>query len=66
MTSDYSDTASGIVGISYVRSADGKQFKYECKSNGRQIVWRGVDLFRPGEGPGRWRDEDAASVQLFQ
>ena len=45
-----------------IRQDDGKLFKYECTINGDSIVWRGVDLFRQGEGPGRWRTEDAKAL----
>ena len=54
------------VSISYVRADDSKEFKYQCKEDGGNIVWRGVDIFRPGEGPGRWRNEDARSISTFQ
>ncbi len=59
MTTDYERNAEKIAGISYTRQDDGKLFKYECTINGDSIVWRGVDIFRQGEGPGRWRSEDA-------
>ena len=55
-----------IVSISYVRADDSKEFKYQCKEEEGNIIWRGVDIFRPGEGPGRWRDEDARSISTFQ
>jgi hypothetical protein len=44
--------------IEYVRPSDGKRWKYECKFPGDnyQVVWRGVDIFAAGGGPGRWRD----------
>ena len=54
-----------IASISYVRADDAKEFKYQCKEDGGNIVWRGVDIFGPGEGPGRWRDEDARPVSSF-
>lgn len=62
MTTDYERNAEKIAGISYIRQDDGKLFKYECTINGDSIVWRGVDLFRQGEGPGRWRTEDAKAL----
>lgn len=65
MSSDYSDLSQGIVGISYIRSDDGKMFKYECKTDGRTIVWRGIDIFGPGQGPGRWRDEDSRPMASY-
>lgn len=64
MTSDYS-AGGNMVGISYIRSSDQKLFKYECRSNGSEILWRGVDIFSPGEGPGRWREEDAESIASY-
>ncbi len=54
-----------IVSISYVRADDAKEFKYQCKEEGGTIVWRGVDIFQPGEGPGRWRNEDARPISIF-
>ena len=65
MSSDYSDGSAGIAGISYIRSDDGKLFKYECKTDGQTIVWRGIDVFGPGQGPGRWRDEDSRPVASY-
>lgn len=62
MTTDYERIAEKIAGISYTRQDDGKLFKYECTINGDSIVWRGVDLFGQGEGPGRWRTEDAKAL----
>lgn len=62
MTSDYTRPEEKIVGISYARQDDGKRFKYECIINGESIVWRGVDIFSEGEGPGRWRNEDAKGL----
>ena len=64
MQTDYE--GDGVVGISYVRADDGKQWKYECEINGTDIIWRGVDISGPGEGPGRWRTEDAKPVSLYQ
>ena len=54
-----------IVSISYVRADDAKEFKYQCKEENKHIIWRGVDIFGPGEGPGRWRNEDARPVSTF-
>lgn len=65
MTTDYERNAEKIAGISYTRQDDGKLFKYECTINVDSIVWRGVDLFRQGEGPGRWRNEDARPLSSF-
>ena len=45
---------------------DAKEFKYQCKEKNCDIIWRGVDIFGPGEGPGRWRNEDARSISSFQ
>lgn len=47
-----------IVRVEYDRPSDGKRWKYECKfpDSSSRVVWRGVDIFAPGEGPGRWRD----------
>lgn len=45
--------------VTYKRPDDGKTFKNECRFDGNSIVWRGVDIFAPGEGPGRWRDNPA-------
>jgi hypothetical protein len=66
MRVDRSETSEGSVSISYVRNDDQKLFKYECKLEGDNIVWRGVDIFGPGEGPGRWREEDAKPVSSLQ
>lgn len=66
MASDYLDRSRNIVGISYRRPADGKMFKYECRIDGEAIIWRGVDIFRPGEGPGRWRHEDSRLVARYK
>jgi hypothetical protein len=65
MNVDRVEDDGSLVAISYIRSDDQKLFKYECKLDGENIVWRGVDLFAPGEGPGRWRDEDAKSVSTL-
>jgi len=54
--------ADDIARISYRRPADGKIFKYECRLDGNSIIWRGVDIFAQGEGPGRWRHEDAKPI----
>ena len=54
-----------IVSISYVRADDAKEFKYQCKEDDGYVLWRGVDIFGPGEGPGRWRNEDARPVSAF-
>lgn len=58
---DYSK--GSLVGIRYIRDDDGKEFKYECKVEDGNLVWRGVDIFGPGQGPGRWRVEDAMPVR---
>lgn len=65
MASDYLDRSRNIVGISYSRPSDRKTFKYECRIDGQSITWRGVDIFRPGEGPGRWRLEDSRPVARY-
>ena len=65
MNIDRVEDDGSLVAISYVRSDDQKIFKYECKLDGENIVWRGVDIFAPGEGPGRWRDEDARPVSAL-
>ncbi|WP_156957621.1 hypothetical protein [Synechococcus sp. KORDI-52] len=57
---------SSIVRIDYTRQDDGKKFMYECSTLGDEIIWRGVDIFRLGDGPGRWRYEDARSISNFQ
>lgn len=62
MKIDRVEEGGTLVALSYTRSDDGKLFKYECKLDGDNIVWRGVDIFGPGEGPGRWRDEDAKPI----
>lgn len=62
MQVDHQSDPVRLVGVSYTRSNDGKKFMYECKTDGVTIVWRGVDIFGPGEGPGRWRDEDARTI----
>jgi hypothetical protein len=62
MQVDHQSDPGSLVGVSYIRSDDGKKFIYECKTDGSTIVWRGVDIFGPGEGPGRWRDEEAKPI----
>ena len=57
---------SSIVRIDYTRQDDGKKFMYECSTLGDEVIWRGVDIFRLGDGPGRWRYEDARSISNFQ
>ena len=57
---------SSLVRIDYRRNDDGKKFTYECSTIGDDIVWRGVDIFRPGDDPGRWRKEDAKSIAAFK
>ena len=63
MQVDHQSDPGRLVGVSYVRGDDGKRFIYECKTDGVTIVWRGVDIFGPGEGPGRWRDEEAKPIR---
>lgn len=65
MSSDYLSDGGTIAGISYIRSSDQKQFRYECKIEGTNIIWRGIDIFAPGEGPGRWRNEDAQPLAAY-
>lgn len=62
MKVDHQREPGRLVGISYIRSNDGKKFSYECKTDGVSIVWRGVDIFASGDGPGRWRDEDTRPI----
>jgi hypothetical protein len=52
-----SDGDMSMVFVSYMRD-DGTVWKYQCKTDGQTIVWRGVDVDGPGSGPGRWREED--------
>ena len=59
MNTDYTASNPPIAGISYIRPDDNTRFKYECTIQDGNIVWRGVDIYEPGGGPGRWRDEDA-------
>ena len=59
---DYEEDGGSLIGVSYIRESDNKQWKYECTSEGDNIIWRGVDIFEPGEGPGRWRTEDAKPI----
>lgn len=63
MQVDHQSDPGRLVGVSYIRSDDGKKFMYECKTDGVTIAWRGVDIFGPGEGPGRWRDEEAKPIR---
>ena len=58
--------STDIISISYIREDDAKEFKYQCKEKDGDIIWRGVDIFGPGEGPGRWRNEDARPISSFQ
>ena len=51
------DGDEAIAFVSYERD-DASVWKYQCKTDGRTIVWRGVDIDGPGSGPGRWREED--------
>jgi hypothetical protein len=60
------DNGTQVVSVSYARPADGKLWKYECKVDGEMIIWRGVDVFGPGQGPGRWRVEDAKPLVSFK
>lgn len=52
-----------LVRIDYIRTDDSKRFTYECSTLGDKIIWRGIDIFGPGEGPGRWRKEDAVPIE---
>lgn len=65
VTVNYHRKSDDVVGVSYIRPSDGKLWKYECGLSEDMIVWRGVDLFSEGEGPGRWRTEDAEPVSSF-
>ena len=62
------DTSSpNLASIFYYKpTSDGVRriWKYDCKVENKKIIWRGVDLFSPGEGPGRWRTEDAKPIEL--
>ena len=57
-----SSLSGGLVDVAYTRD-DGKDFKYQCKyypitaTTGR-VVWRGVDIFGDGQGPGVWRERE--------
>lgn len=51
--------------VSYMRN-DGTTWKYQCKTDGSTIVWRGVDIDGPGSGPGRWRNEDRVPLSSLQ
>ena len=62
MKVDHQDDPGRLVGISYIRNNDGKKFSYECRTDGVSIVWRGLDIFASGDGPGRWRDEEARPI----
>lgn len=49
--------------ISYYRDDDGKLFKSQCKyyptsPTTGAVVWRGVDVWEPGSGPGIWRERE--------
>ena len=57
---------SSIVRIDYRRNDDNKKFTYECTTLGDDVIWRGIDIFRTGDGPGRWRKEDAKSITAFK
>jgi len=65
MKVDHQREPGRLVGISYIRSNDGKKLSYECKTDGVSIVWRGVDIFASGDGPGRWRDEEAKPIKFI-
>jgi hypothetical protein len=58
MTAQYpSEGDPSMAFVSYIRD-DGTIWKYQCKTDGQTMVWRGVDIFSPGGGPGRWREEE--------
>jgi hypothetical protein len=53
------DVTMAMVG--YTRD-DGTLWLYECKTDGKTLVWRGFNIPGNGEGPGRWREEDRISI----
>lgn len=59
MNSDYANQALRVVGISYVRGGDGTVWRYECKSDGKNIYWRTANGTGAGQDLGRWRTEDS-------
>lgn len=46
-----------LIRVEYLRPDDGKRWKNECAFEGNKIIWRGVDIFKPNGGPGRWRTD---------
>lgn len=59
----FSSHAGDISDVSYNRESDGKLWKAQCKyypssPTTGSVVWRGVDIFEPGGGPGVWRERE--------
>ena len=55
--------SGGISDIWYIRDSDKKKFKSQCKyfptsPTTGEVVWRGVDVWEPGSGPGIWRERE--------
>ena len=60
MSGRFSD---GMSNVEYARDDDGKVFKSQCKfyptsDRTGAVVWRGVDVWEPGGGPGIWRERE--------
>ena len=62
MDTDSLSPDGASVRISYSRPGESKIWKYECKIFDDSLVWRGIDIFSEGEGPGRWRHEDSVPL----
>ena len=59
------DNAAGIVRVEYRRPDDNKLWKNDCRVEGDKLIWRGVDAFGHGSGPGRWREDPMDEVITF-
>jgi len=55
-----------IVRVRHRRPDDGSVWTSECTQDGDKVVWRAVDAFGPGSGPGRWRTHPMDEVLTFR
>lgn len=62
--------SNGISQVEYARDDDGKIFKSQCKyyptsNRAGTVVWRGVDVWEPGGGPGIWREREYDEIVKY-
>jgi len=56
---------AGIAQVSYTRPSDHTQWKNQCRVEQDRVIWRTIDAFGPGSGPGPWRSRPEDEVIRF-